>query len=200
MVMQNPTLPVWLVGILLPFGIKLSSPQNPGCGCLWPQLTKCQRGLSSGGNWLGRVQYFCPTRELIGGSLYLCPLLTLYLGRGQFLCKLANDYCQVGQSLKGPPGRVAPLKITSVDAASSMGSSSVGISVKASWVFLGIVTPVQSSRYLPCRLTPSKMASLEKDMYGSIVLLSSRMHLTKRHGWPSIGGLDFSVQFCRTCA
>ena len=88
---------------------------------------------------------------------------------------------------------------TSIGASSSVGSSSMEVLVEAGGALLGIVTPVRSSRDPSCDVALSRMGSLEKDMYGSIVLLSSRMHLAKRSGQPGIGRLVFSTQKCRAC-
>ena len=49
-------------------------------------------------------------------------------------------------------------------------------------------------------ITPLKMVSSEKVMYGSITSLSSRMLPAKRCGWPRVGGLDFFAQDWRICA
>ena len=142
---------------------------------VWPAAVTGWEGCSTFlqlGNWLGEASTFVHPSHVTWG---------------------------VVSSSIGPPKGVASLTATSVGTAFSTGSSLVGTSVKASWAFLGTVTLVQSSRNPSSGATLSKMVSSEKDMYRSIVPLSSRAHLTKRYGWPSIGRLDFSAQYRRAC-
>ena len=101
---------------------------------------------------------------------------------------------------------------TSVGAGSSVGSSSVetlvgaGYSVGASSlagagsVFPRIVTQIWPSRDLSWGAAPSRTALSEKVTYGFTTLLNSITHLAKRCGWPGIGRLDFSTQYCKACA
>ena len=76
--------------------------------------------------------------------------------------------------LRGFPAGVASLVATSIGADSSAGSFSVEVLVEAGRAFLGIVNLVRSVRDPSCDVAASRAASSEKDMYGSIALLSSR--------------------------
>ena len=169
---------LWLLDLQVLFHpLALSSPclRTPVLVPL-PGLTKGQRGLSSSSDWPGGVQHFLPTEEPVWGNLYLCLLLMRHPGCSQFF--------------RGLP----------MWAASSMATFSVGTSVKVSGASPEMVNSVWFLRNSSGRATLSKTISSEKETYHSIISHNLRADLAKRHGWPGIGGLALSAQYCRVWA
>ena len=145
-------------------------------------------GISPADHWLDGMQYLCPSREITMGSLSLSLVFTLHRGNIWLSCWLTHGGLWVVGSSVG----------SSIGATSSVGTSAGANSlVESSWIFSGIVAWVCPSRDLSKGAAPSRMPSLEKATYVSIAILNSSMHLAKRHGWPGIGRLDFSTQYCR---
>ena len=84
-IMQILALSPQLVGAFPPFSIKPSFPRTLAVRPL-SQLMGDQRGLSSGGNWPGGMQYFSPPGEPRWGGIYPLGLfLTQCLGSTWFL-------------------------------------------------------------------------------------------------------------------
>ena len=177
--------PSWWCGILLclidlqvlfhPLALSFSFPRTLVVVSL-PRFTEGWRGLSSSSNWWRGVQHFPSTGELIWGSSDLCLLLMWHLGCSRFL--------------KGSPER----------GCLHHGDLFYWNMVEVGRDSPGMVTLAQSLKNPSSGATLSRMVSSEKDTYCSILSLNSRTHLARRHGWPSIGRLDFSTQYCRVWA
>ena len=135
-----------------------------------------QRGLSSGSNWPGGMQHLPPPREPSWGPYPPGLFLTQGLGSTGFLQRPPNGGC----FFHGGPFN--------------------GGLAEAGWALPEMDVSGWSSRNPSSRATLPKTVSLGKEMYGSITPLNSRTLPAKRHGWPGVGGLDFSTQDWRACA
>ena len=141
-----------------------------------PWLAEGWRGLSSSGDWPGGVQHFLPTGNCFGGASTFA----------HFSCSTLG----VVGSQRGPLMGTTSSTVTSL----------VGTLVKAGGACLETVKLVWSLRNPSSKATPSKIVSLEKETYHSIVSLYLRMDLSKRCGWPGVGRLAFSALYCKAWA
>ena len=164
-------------------------------GCLQQRSLTRQDAvpLSSQGNHYGEPNLSFVLTLHRGNILFSCWLA----GRGLHCHWLLSGLLYGSISSVGSSIGATSLGGTLTGASSSLGAASLA---GANQVFLGIVALVSPSRGLSQGAAPSRMASLEKAMYGSIAHLNSGTHSAKRCSWPGIDRLDFSAQNCRACA